>query len=218
MAAILTPTAFDVEHRSLEWRELRCGYITASRAADATATVKKGEAAARRNYRTEVIAERLTKIPTPEGYVSREMRWGIEQEPFARAAYEMLRGILTEPGGFVVHPTIEGFGCSPDALVGLDGMAQIKCPNTSTHLEWMLAGGVPLEHTPQMLAEMACTGRQWSDFVSFDPRVPKHLQLFVVRWQRDEKLISILEDEILKFSSDIAEVMDRLPQADGVPF
>lgn len=216
----ITPIAFDVEHRSEEWRALRCGLVTASRCCDVAAITKKGEeGAARRHYRAEVISERLTNIPADlNRYVSREMQWGIDKEPFARAAYEMMRDVMVDAGGFVTHPTLANFGASPDGLVGLDGLVQIKCPNTSTHLEWKLEGVVPVEHATQMLAELACTGRQWNDFVSFDPRLPEHMQLFVRRLYRDDKLIALLEGEVAHFNAEIDYILGRLNEADAVPF
>jgi hypothetical protein len=172
---------------------------------------KKGEGADRRNYRTELLCERLTGQPYPQ-YVSQEMQWGIDQEPFARAAYELQRDVLVETCGFVVHPLVAKFGASPDGLVGDDGMIQIKCPNTSTHLGWMLGGVVPVEHMAQMLGELSCTGREWCDFVSYDPRLPSHLQLWVRRFARDEKLISTLESEITHFNYELDDVLKALPE------
>jgi hypothetical protein len=124
----------------------------------------------------------------------------------------MQRDLLVETCGFVLHPDIARFGASPDGLVGEDGLIQIKCPNTTTHLGWMLAGTVPVEHCPQMLAELACTGRAWCDFVSFDPRLPAYLQLFVRRFERDEKLIAALETEVVHFNAEIEGVLAALPQ------
>jgi hypothetical protein len=193
------------------WVEARCGLVTASRCGDVIAATKKGEGAARRNYRSELIVEILTGNPYPR-YVSQEMQWGIDQEPFARAAYEMQKDVLVETCGFVLHPDIARFGASPDGLVGDDGLIQIKCPNTSTHLTWMLGGTVPVEHAPQMAAEMACTGRAWCDFVSFDCRLPAHLQLFVCRYERHEGFISALETEVIKFNAEVEQVLSSLPQ------
>lgn len=204
-------TIFDCEQGSTTWRAARCGLVTASRCADVLAMIKSGEAAARRNYKAQLIAEILTGIPG-EQYVSKEMEWGIQQEPFARAAYEMQSDVMVDTTGFVTHASLNRFGASPDGLVGEDGMIQIKCPNTSTHIAWMLAGTVPIEHAPQMLAEMACTGRSWSDFVSFDPRLPKHLQLFIRRFERNEEHIVALEAAVAKFNTEIDEVLARLPQ------
>lgn len=208
----IAPVVFDVEHRSEAWRALRCGLVTASRCCDVAAITKKGEeGAARRHYRAEIISERLTNIPADlNRYVSQEMRWGIEKEPLARAAYEIARDVMVDAGGFVVHPTLAHFGASPDGLVGSEGLVQIKCPNTSTHLEWRLEGVVPVEHATQMLAELACTGRQWNDFVSFDPRLPENLQLFVKRLHRDEGLIALLEAEVAHFNAEIEYIVGRL--------
>lgn len=202
------------------WKELRCGYVTASRAADVIAVIEKGknkgqEKAERRNYRIELMCERLTRQPY-EHYVSREMQWGLDHESEARAAYEQFMDVLVDTCGFVVHPSIPLFGASPDGLVGDDGLLQIKCPNTSTHLNTLLGGVIPVEHCAQMLAEMSCTGRRWVDFVSYDPRLPAHLQLFGRRYHRDEKLIAGLEAEVVHFNAEIDQVLQGLPQGQPI--
>src|ERR1051326_2949253 len=216
MSAITVPTIVDCEQHSPEWFAVRCGRITASRAADVLAKIKKGEAADRRHYREELMAERLTNIPT-DHYVSREMQWGIDQEPFARAAYEVACDVDVETCGFFIHPNIKNFGASPDGLVGTDGIIQVKCPNTSNHLAWMQAGEIPLEHAPQLLADLACAGRKWIDFVSFDPRLPAHLQLFIRRFYRDEKLISALEAEVIQFDQEVEAAIGKLQPALPAP-
>ena len=208
------------EQGSETWKAGRRGIITASRAADIVAFKKQTkkqaelgvleETAERRNYRTELIVEILTG-QTPDRYITREMEWGAEQEPFARAAYEMERDILVETRGLVLHPTVPRFACSPDGLVGDDGLVQLKCPNTSTHLALIQAGAVPLEHAPQMIAELACTGRQWNDFVSYDPRLPEGLRLFICRLERDEQLIELLEAKVAEFNQEIRDVISDLP-------
>jgi len=199
---------------SEEWAQLRCGNVTASRAAAVIAMLQKGgEAAPRRDYRAEIICERLTGIPYPQSaQYARAVQWGKEHEADARNAYELKMGVLVDVVGYVGHPTIARFGCSPDFLVGDDGMGQIKCPDTATHIEWIRAGTVPIEHMPQMLAEMACCERAWCDFVSFDPRLPEHLQLFVVRFDRNEKWISTFEAEVEHFNAEVDQVMACLPQ------
>ena len=207
----MTPGKFlDCEQGSHMWQELRCGLVTASRCADVIATTKKGESAARAKYRTELLCEILTGQPYPQ-YVSQEMIWGQDQEPFARAAYELETEVMVETVGFVLHPVIPRFGASPDGLVGSEGLMQIKCPTTSTHLSWLLSGTIPVEHCPQMLAELSCTGRAWCDFVSFDPRLPAGLQLFIRRFERDEKLIAALEAEVLHFNAELQQVLKALP-------
>jgi hypothetical protein len=204
-------TIISCEQGTLEWKELRCGIVTASRFADVMDFTKKGEGAGRKKYRSEIICEILTGQPYPQ-YESWEMKWGKDQEPFARAAYEMQHDVLVETPGFVKHATIARFGGSPDGYVGDDGMIQIKCPNTTTHLNWMLAGTIPVEHAPQMIAEMAVYGREWCDFVSFDPRLPEHLQLFVRRWSRNERLIAGTEQEVVHFNAEVDQVLAALPK------
>lgn len=205
------------EQGTPEWLSLRAGKVTGSRISDVLATIKKGEAATRRNYRTEILVETLTGIPVDQ-FVSKEMQWGTDQEPFARAAYELHQDVMVSTVGFAVHPFIPRFGASPDGLLGEDGLVEIKCPNTSTHLEYLLAGVVPSDYEPQMLAGMACTGRAWCDFVSFDPRLPAHLQLFVRRFHRDELKIADMEGKVLKFLEEVDATIVQLgavvPNAD----
>lgn len=203
--------AFELEQGSPRWREARCGLVTASRCFEMTATTQAGVYTAKREkYRSELVCEILTGQPT-EQYVTRDMQWGADQEPFARAAYELERDVLVETCGFVQHPEIERFGASPDGLVGEFGLLQIKCPTTATHLNWLLAGTIPLEHCPQMLAEMSCTGRDWCDFVSYDPRLrDKHLQLFIRRFEREQLLVEALEREVERFNAEIDSVLAQL--------
>jgi putative phage-type endonuclease len=189
---------------SPEWFAARAGKVTASRVADVLSKVKSGESASRRNYRSDLAVERLTNAKI-EGFSSSSMQWGVEQEPLARAAYEVRTGSFVDQVAFVDHPTIPNFGCSPDGLVGEDGLIEIKCPNTSTHIDTLEADKPPSQYIPQMQAQMACTGRQWCDFVSFDPRLPDGLQLFIVRVSRDDKYILAMEAEIQEFLAEVDE-------------
>jgi putative phage-type endonuclease len=204
-----TPILYDCEQRTEEWRELRLGKVTASRISDVLAKIKEGEAATRKKYKAEIVCEILTGLAV-EGFKSKEMQWGTDTEPFARAAYELQQDVLVQTVGFATHPTIKRFGCSPDGLVGSDGLVEIKCPNTSTHIEYLLAGVVPAEYQPQMLVAMACTGRQWVDLVSYDPRLPSHLQLFCRRFPRDEARIAEIEAKVVKFLEEVDDVLVRL--------
>jgi hypothetical protein len=174
------------------------------------ATLKRGgEAASRRDYRAELVAERLTG--RVEGrYVSREMQFGIEQEPFARVAYEIRTDSIVEQAGFVFHPTLDFSGASPDGLVEKEGGVELKCPKTTTHLAYLAAGTVPYEYQHQLLWNMACTERAWWDFASFDPRLPEELSLFVVRMPRDEARISEIELEVLRLNAEIVGFCEKL--------
>jgi putative phage-type endonuclease len=188
---------------------LRAGKVTASRVADVLSKVKSGESAGRKNLKMDLVAERLTGKPT-DSFTNSAMQWGTEQEPFARIAYEAYKGIFVEQVAFMDHPTIEWFGCSPDGLVGEDGLLEIKSPNTTTHIEYLQEGKPPSRYVPQMMAQMACTGRKWCDFVSFDSRLPEELQLFVVRLNRDDAYIQEMEAEVKKFLDEVEQVLAQL--------
>lgn len=198
-----------MEQRSAEWFAARCGKVTASRVADVIATTRSGYAASRANYMAELVVERLTGLPT-EGYTNAAMQWGIDQEPHARAAYSARTGELVEEVGFVPHPSLEA-GASPDGLV-LDGILEIKCPNTATHIEYLLEKTVPTKYFTQIQWQLACTGRAWADFVSFDPRMPSHLSLLVVRVQRDNEEIVKLEREVGIFLAELAAKVNTLKE------
>jgi putative phage-type endonuclease len=198
-----------IEQGSDAWKALRAGKVTASRVADVLSKIKSGEAAGRKNYRMDLVAERLTGKPA-DSFTNSAMQWGTEQEPFARIAYETHKGLFVEQVPFVDHPTIEWFGCSPDGLVGEDGLLEIKCPNTTTHLEYLQEGKPPSKYIPQMMAQMACTGRKWCDFVSFDPRLPEDLQLFVVRLNWDDAYIQEMEAEVKQFLNEVDATLSQL--------
>ena len=197
-----------MEQRTEEWFAARLGKVTASRVADVLAKIKSGESASRKNYKMELVVQRLTG-KAGESFTNAAMEWGTEQEPFARMAYEAHTGTFVKEEGFVDHPTIEGFGCSPDGIVG-EGLIEIKAPNTANHIETVLENKVPSKYIPQMQCQMACTGAKWCDFVSFDPRVPEDLQLFVVRVERDQEYIDAMEVEVKQFLSEVLDLFNQL--------
>jgi putative phage-type endonuclease len=194
---------------SEEWYSARLGKVTASRLSDVLATIKTGEAAARANYRIELVAERLTGKSTP-GFTSAAMQWGVSCEPMARSAYETETGLIVTEVGFVDHPTIEMTGASPDGLVGDDGLIEIKCPDTKTHIETLTSKKAPSKYIPQMQWQMACTGRQWVDFVSFDPRLPEHLMLEIIRVDRDQSLIDQYSEAVSIFLAEVSKTVELL--------
>jgi putative phage-type endonuclease len=200
----------DCVQGSPEWHTARAGKVTASCIADVMAKIKTGEAAARRDYRATIVSEILTGTAQGSTYQSTEMLWGTEQEPFARSAYEVATGTLVDQVGFVLHPSIERAGMSPDGLVGSSGLVEIKAPKTATHLQYLLDGSVPAQYQPQMLFQMACAEAEYCDFVSFDPRLSPELQLFVVRFNRDEKRIKEMEAEVEKFLAEVDSMLARL--------
>lgn len=199
-----------MEQRSEEWFAARLGRVTASKISDIMARGAKGQKLAGwDNYMAQLLTERLTGEPT-EGFTNEAMRWGTETEPQARAAYEFLTDNPVQEVGFVVHPDIEQSGASPDGLVGLYGLVEIKCPNISTHLETLITEAVPKKYVSQMQWQMACTGRHWCDFASFDPRLPPEMHLFVRRVERDEGTIAAMEDAVREFLAELEGKLDAL--------
>lgn len=195
----------EVQQGSAEWLTMRCGAVTASRMADVLAKLKKGgDSQARKNYKAELVCERLTNRAY-EHYVTPAMEWGIENEKLAKAAYEAETGVEVRPGGLAVHPSIKWLMASPDGYIGEDGLVECKCPTTATHVEWIAAGVVPAEYHPQMLCQMACSEKQFVDFISFDPRLPYALQLFIRRMERDDARIAEMEAEVEKFIGEIED-------------
>jgi len=186
--------------------QLRLGKVTASRLSD---VAMKKTTAGYQNYKAQLIAERLTGTP-PESFSSAAMQWGTEKEPDARAAYSFLHSVEVAEIGFVDHPLIEWAGASPDGLVGIDGLVEIKCPNTATHIATLEGGNVPGKYNLQMQWQMACTERQWCDFASYDPRLPVEMQLHVVRVERDDELIKELEEKTAAFLAEVAASVEYL--------
>ena len=195
-----------IEQGSPEWFAQRLGKLTASRMADAS---MKKETAGRRNYLAQLVAERLTG-EAGESFTNTAMQWGTDNEPLARAEYEILRGVDVDQIAFVDHPLIEWCGASPDGMVEDRGLVEIKCPNTATHIDYMLGQKPPAKYVPQMLLQLACTGRDWCDFVSYDPRLPDGYRLFVVRFEPSAEELQTTEATAREFLQDVAETIKRL--------
>jgi putative phage-type endonuclease len=193
--------------RSDDWHAERCGKVTASRVKDINAKPVKGKAF---NALTlTVLTERLTGVQE-ETPTSKAMQWGIDQEPHAIAAYENLTGDFVKGTGLIDHPFIAWSGASPDGLVGSDGQIEAKCPSTTTHLNTILLNEVPSEYIPQITWQLACTKREWCDFVSFDPRLPSHLQIVVIRIFAKDLDIAGIEADVRKFNQNIETLVQQL--------
>ena len=203
-----------MEQRTAEWYAERLGKVTASRVSDVVAKTKSGYSASRANYMAELLCERLTGS-VGASYTNAAMEWGTVTEPQAIVAYEAITGVLVEKVGFVPHSSISMSGASPDGLIGDDGLIEVKCPNTATHLETLLGKTIPAKYINQMQWQMACSGRKWCDFVSYDPRMPEHLQMFCARVSRDDILIAELEREITSFLSELDGKIAELNSAYG---
>ena len=193
-----------IEQRTEEWFKQRLGKVTASAIANVIAKTKTGPSASRENYSTQLTLERLTGQQA-EFYTNAAMEWGTATEPQARQHYEIYRDVFVDEVGFITHPTIEMAGASPDGFVGEDGLVEIKCPESKTQMETLLNQKVPTKYMPQMQWQLACTGRKWCDFVSFDPRMPENLQIFVQRVEKNDLYIKMLEEEVTLFLAEIDE-------------
>jgi len=204
-----------MEQGTEAWFNIRIGKVTASRVADVLAKTKTGYSTTRDNYMAQLVCERLTG-QKGESFTNAAMQHGTETEPLARAAYEARYDVLVDEVGFVSHPTIEMSGASPDGLVGDEGLLEIKAPNTATHIETLLSESVPNKYYTQMQFQIACTGRKWCDFVSFDNRLPTKLQMFVKRVPRDDMYIKLIEDEIVKFLAELDTKINQLMKVKNV--
>jgi putative phage-type endonuclease len=200
-----------IEQGTNEWHQLRLGKVTASRVADIMAKTKTGPSASRNNYLIELALQRVTGA-IEQSYTNDAMAWGTATEPQARVAYEVKTGNFVDQIAFVEHDIIEWFGCSPDGLINNDGHIEIKCPNSATHWATIKDNKPPSKYMIQMQTQMACTGRKWCDFVSFDPRMPERSQLFIQRVERDQTMIDEIETEVMKF---LIEVFDEVKLMKG---
>ena len=192
-----------IEQGSEEWLKIRLGKVTASGVADVLAKTKSGISASRGNYLIKLAIQRVTGV-VEEGFTNDAMQWGIDNEAQARVAYEVVSGNFVDQVGFVEHPSIKWFGCSPDGLINNNGLVEIKCPNSATHWSYIKDDGPPTKYYIQMQAQMACTGRAWCDFVSFDPRMPERSKLFIKRVMREDDYIAEMEAEVKKFLDEVA--------------
>lgn len=199
----------DVVQGTPEWHAIRLGKVTASRLADVCARTKTGWGAGRKNYMAELVAERLTGH-RQEGFTNAAMQWGTETEPEARSTYQLQINCRVGQTGFVPHPSIADTGASPDGLVRDDGLVEIKCPNTATHLETLLGAELPQKYFYQIQWQLACTGRGWCDFVSFDPRLPESMRLHVERVKREDAVIAALEKDVTEFLTELRDTVHRL--------
>ena len=201
--------AIHLEQGTDEWRMARLGHVSGSSIADVMAKGKTGEAITRKKYKTKLVAERLTGL-FGESFTNASMEHGTATEPLARMNYEVSHETFIEKTGFWKHPTIKWVGVSPDGLIGDNGIIEIKCPNTTTHIDYILENKVPTEYYKQIQCQLWVTGREFCKFVSFDNRIGEKNQMFVAEARRDEDLIKIMENETLIFLDEVEEMVRRL--------
>lgn len=198
------------DQRTDGWLTERCGRVTASAIYKVMARLKDGKPSAdRTNYHAQLVAERLTGVPA-ESFTNAAMQWGIDTEEQARAMYSLETGLSVVETGFHPHPSILFSGASPDGLAGENGLVEIKCPNTATHIATLTGSGIERKYLLQMQWQMECTGRDWCDFASFDPRLPDEMQLHVRRVERDETLLAEIREEVTKFLTEVALTVEEL--------
>lgn len=198
-----------IEQGSDAWKAMRCGKVTGSRIADIVRKTRTGVSATRQTYLGQLVAERLTNT-VRDGFKSPSMKWGNDAEPEARLTYSIMMGETIEQIAFVDHPRVAMSGASPDGLVGERGLVEIKCPDVDTHIGYLLGDAIPADYITQMQWQMACTERDWCDWVSFDPRMPEDMRLEVRRVERDDVMIAELEHQVMKFLAEVEDTIERL--------
>ena len=201
----------NVEQGSEEWHKARLGHITASHISDVMAKGKgKEESLTRYKYKIKLVVERMTGVSASDGYTNTAMEWGVEQEQFACMAYEAHQETFLNRTGFWLHQTVDWLGVSPDRLVGDDGLVEVKCPNTSTHVQYLLNREIPTNYYNQIQCQLWVTNRAWCDFVSYDPRLPQRKQLLIIRAIRDNQLIAQMQEEVQKFLGEVEDLINKL--------
>lgn len=200
---------FDVAQRTPEWFAARCGSLGASVVHEALAKTKTGWSASRASRMATLVIERLTGNPV-ETYQNAAMLTGIEREPEARSAYEFLTGNDVQEIGLIRHPSIAGTHASPDGLIGDDGLLEVKCPQPAQHMALLLGEAIPAKWTTQIYWQLACSGRAYGDFVSFNPDFPLSMQLFIKRVPRDDVMIADMEAEVRAFLAEVDEKVAAL--------
>jgi putative phage-type endonuclease len=196
------------------WKIEKLGHVSAGSVSDILSKGRGGESKMRDSYKWRIVTERLTGL-IQESFSNDAMVWGVETEAEARMTYEMIFGVTVDQTGFVKHPTLKWVGASPDGMIGTDGLIEIKCPHTKTHLQTMKSEEVPKVYIPQMQMQMWTMNRQWCDFVSYDPRLPHNLQFFCKRVKRDDEYISIMEKEVLQFLDEVEVELLTLKNKEG---
>ena len=198
----------DIIQGTPEWFDIKRGKISASHMSD---VLSKGKGVTRRNYLTKLVVERLTG-KTEETFCSNDMQNGIDREEAARLCYEFEKGVTVDQVGFIDHADIENYGCSPDGLVGEDGMTEIKSPKAATHIEYLRGGVVPSTYIKQMQSQMDVADRKYNDFISYCPDMPTNLQLFVCRLERDDEMIGLIRLEAITLNKEVEATIAELKQ------
>lgn len=194
---------YNFEQRTPEWYAIRRGRPSASVFSSiVTCDGKPSKSADKLLYK---LAGEILTGKSEEMFQNDAMRRGVELEPDARMFYELSTGCTVEQIGFCLNDE-ETFGCSPDGLVGADGLIEIKVPSIATHISYMLDNCVPSEYYQQVQGQLLVTERDWCDFVSYHP----DMKSFIYRQYRDEAFISKLNAELIAFTKRLKEIVEKL--------
>jgi putative phage-type endonuclease len=198
--------SYQQENRE-EWLKQRLGLVTGSAISNVLMDSSK---AGYRNYMAQLVCERLTGEPT-ETYISPAMQHGIDTEDEARAAYMARNAVIVEEVGFIRHPKLEA-GCSPDGIVGQDGLIEIKCVQPATALDLLESKKVPADHYNQIQWQLAVTGRDWCDYVVYQPKLPERLRLNVMRVVRNQSDILNMTVKVEQFLEELNRKVKKLKE------
>lgn len=180
---------------------------------DVLDVLKNGKPGARRiKLLKDLVAERMTGV-AGDNYVTPAMQWGLDHQEEAISAYEIETGVIVAPEAFVIHPTIKELGATPDGFIGNDGLLEVKCPTSTTHLQWILDKVIPEQHKPQMAVQLLCTERVWVSFMSFDPRMPPKQRKLLHLFEPGEEYLEMIEAEAIKFLAEIEALFEQVTTA-----
>lgn len=196
------------------WLAARRGCLTASRMNDAADFLKTGKPGAKRIALLKDLAAEAVSDYAVDHFVTNDMQWGIDNQSNAIAAYEARKGLIVGPEVFVLHDEIDRFGATPDGLIGHDGLLEVKCPRTTTFISWVTEGVVPEQHKLQMLAQLACSNRDWVEFVAYDPRMPEGKQMFVRRFEPADSEIERVEQIAADFVEELTKLIQLINEAE----
>ncbi len=203
----------EMEQRTAEWFQARLGKVTASNVYNVLSKTAKGLPTSKyEDYKTKLMTERLIE-EISQSYTTPAMQWGIAYEENALREYEFIYDAEVTRCGFIPHPKMKMAGASPDGLIGEDGLIEVKCPQSTTHLRFFMYDEIKPEYIAQMQFQMACTGRKWCDFISYNPNfVGKStgLRMKVKRVLRDEKHIEEINKAVEIFLGEIEQEMQKI--------
>lgn len=212
---------FDIvmaEQRSAEWFDARLGKVTGSKAGAVWNKTAKGlRTADWKKYQDQLLAESLTALPNDDVFVSYEMQRGIDLEPVARRAAAKLLGVAIRETGFLVSHTLRAGSSLDGDIEDFKAIVEIKCPRTTTHLQYIEEKGLPDTYMGQLLHNLYISKAEEIFFVSFDDRMPAHLQLCVVNRKAKDLPLEEYERDLLAFLGELKHRTESLSTGEYLP-